>query len=119
MRGRIRSKELEREDGERARAEQQYRDLYDNSPDMYCSVDAGSGKITRCNQTLTDKTGFRMDEIVGRHVFELYHPDCLAAAKRAFHAFQEHGQVRDAELQLRRTDGGRIDVSLNVSAILV
>ena len=99
------------------KSEQQYRDLYDNSPDMYCSVDADSGKITRCNQTVADKTGFRKDEIVGRHLFEMYHPECLPEAKRAFHAFHQHGEVRNAELQLRRADGGRIDVSLNVSAI--
>ena len=98
-------------------SEARYADLYEHAPDMYASVEAATGKIIQCNQTLAQVTGYSKEEIIGRPVFELYHPDCLEEAKRAFQSFVTTGQVRDAELQLRCKDGRRLDVSLNVSAV--
>jgi signal transduction histidine kinase/ActR/RegA family two-component response regulator len=37
--------------------------------------------------------------------------------KRVFQSFMETGEVRNAELQLKRKDGTKIDVSLNISAV--
>ena len=104
-----------RKQGERAL--RMYRDLYDNAPDMFCSVDTASGRILQCNRALTEKTGFSKEEILGRHIFDLYHPDCLDDVKKARESFKRTGDERDLEFQLRRKDGGRIDVSLNVSAV--
>ena len=36
------------------------------------------------NHTLARATGYPREEILGRPVFDLYHPDCLGAARRAF-----------------------------------
>jgi PAS domain S-box-containing protein len=98
-------------------SEETYRDLYDNAPDMFCSVEAASGRIVQCNRALTEKTGYSRTEIIGRHIFEMYHPDCLEAVKRARESFQRTGEGRDLEFQLKCKDGSRIDVSLNVSAV--
>jgi PAS domain S-box-containing protein len=94
-----------------------YQDLYDNAPDMYVSVDAHTGNIYRCNQTLANATGYSKQEILERSVFDMYHPDSLQDAQAAFQHFVANGQVIDAELQLMRKDGNKIDVSLNVSAV--
>ena len=64
----------------------QYQDLYENAPDMFFSVDARSGEIVQCNQTLADVTGYRKDEIVGRRLLDLYHPDCHALQLRLHRA---------------------------------
>ncbi|MBK8129210.1 MAG: PAS domain-containing protein [bacterium] len=98
-------------------SEARYIDLYENAPDMYASVDAATGKIAQCNQTIVQMTGFAKAEIIGRHIFEMYHSDSLEEAKKAFHRFVTIGEVRDAELQLRCKDGRRLDVSLNVTAV--
>ncbi len=104
--------------GEALRAsEEMYRELYDNAPDMFCSVDAASGRVVQCNRALTEKTGYTKAEIIGRHIFDLYHPDCLEAVKKARQSFQRTGDERDLEFQLKCKDGTRIDVSLNVSAV--
>ncbi|MCH7703091.1 MAG: PAS domain-containing protein, partial [Planctomycetes bacterium] len=92
-------------------------DLYENSPDMYVSVDAGTARIQRCNQTLATALGYSQEDIVGRCVFDLYHPDSVEAATRSFDALVKTGEVGDAELQLKRRDGSPLDVSLNVSAV--
>lgn len=97
-------------------SEGRYADLYENAPDMYVSVDVSTATIIRCNQTLASKTGYSKDEIVGKPIFDMYHPDCMDDVKKAFRSFVETGEIKDAELQLKRKDGSRIDVSLNVTA---
>jgi two-component system cell cycle sensor histidine kinase/response regulator CckA len=98
-------------------SEVRYVDLYDNAPDMYISVDAGTGRILQCNQTLTTELGHTKAEIIGCEIFDLYHPDSVAEAKKTFSHFVETGEVHDKELQVKRKDGTVIDVSLNSSAV--
>ncbi len=100
-----------------AETQAQYQDLYDHAPDMFASVDAETAEVIQCNQTLADTLGYGKDEIIGRSVFDLYQADCLPGVRRALNAFFETGAVRDAELQLRKKDGSKIDVSLNVTAV--
>ncbi|MBU3931830.1 MAG: PAS domain S-box protein, partial [Proteobacteria bacterium] len=98
-------------------SEAKYYDLYENAPDMYFSVDVKTANITECNNTLVNTIGYAKEDIVGRSVFEIYHPDCSEDAKRAFQQFVATGEVRDAELTIMRKDGSIIVVSLNASAI--
>ncbi|MBF0189257.1 MAG: response regulator, partial [Magnetococcales bacterium] len=96
---------------------EQYRDLYDNAPDMYASVDAESATVKQCNLTLAKKLGYTKEEIVGRPIFDLYHRDCMADVKKAFQSFVTTGSVVNAELMLQRQNGQGIPVMLNVSAV--
>jgi PAS domain S-box-containing protein len=98
-------------------SEQRYRDLYENAPDMYASVDATGGQIIQCNETLLRVTGYSKDEVIGHPVFRLYHPDGIQAAQEAFRSFRLAGKVDNAELQLRRKDGSKVYVMLNASAV--
>jgi PAS domain S-box-containing protein len=98
-------------------SEARYADLYDNSPDMYVSVMADTALIRQCNQTVADKLGYTKEEIVGRPIFELYHPDCMDGVEAAFQLFVETGEVHNAELQLMRKDGSKVDVTLNVTSV--
>ncbi len=119
-----RTAELQIELTERKRAEEalrkseaKYMDLYENAPDMYASVNARTALIEQCNSTLSSTLGYSKEEIIGRPVFEIYHPDCLEEVQKAFKLFRDSGEVRDKELQLRRKDGSRLDVSLDVSSV--
>ncbi|MEW6744220.1 MAG: PAS domain S-box protein [Planctomycetota bacterium] len=105
------------ESAERRSAEEKYHDLYENAPDMFASVDAATTCVLCCNETVARTLGHAKAEIIGKPVFDLYHPDCKEAAKRTFQTFVSTGEVRNAELQLRRKDGSKLDVSLNVSAV--
>ncbi len=98
-------------------SEAKYQDLYDNAPDMFVSVDAKTAKIIECNQTLATALGYRKEEIIGRPIFYVYHPDCMEAVKKAFRSFVQTGEVHDAELELQRKDGSKLDVSLNATAV--
>lgn len=106
----IRTKEIEA-------SEKKYFDLYENAPDMYVSVDAETGLIERCNRTLSTVLGYPKEEIVGRSLFDLYHPDCRDEAICIYGDFAGTGEVRDRELILCRRDGTKLHVSLSVSAV--
>jgi len=98
-------------------AEAKYRDLYDNAPDMYVSVDARTQQILDCNQTTIDRLGYDRDELIGRSVLDLYHYDSRRSAREEFEEFRATGDCRGSELQLQHRNGDSIDVSLNASAI--
>jgi PAS domain S-box-containing protein len=100
-----------------AESEAKFRDLYDHAPDMFCSVDVADGRIVECNQTLVSKSGYSKEEIVGRPVFDLYHPECRDRARRALQSFRETGHLDELELELQTRDGQRLAVSVGVSAI--
>jgi diguanylate cyclase (GGDEF)-like protein/PAS domain S-box-containing protein len=94
-----------------------YQDLYDNAPDMFVSVDAKTTKIIECNNTVSLKTGYSKDEIIGLDVAEMYHPDCEEKRQEIIQQFLTTGEVYNAELILKRKDGKKIDVLLNASAV--
>ncbi len=101
----------------RLRAEDRFQDLYDSSPDMYVSVHPETSHVLACNATVVRTLGYERDVIVGRSVLELYDPSSLPDAKRAFEEFVQTGQVNNAELTLRRKDGGTIPVLLSVRSV--
>ncbi|NQT63945.1 MAG: PAS domain S-box protein [Candidatus Marinimicrobia bacterium] len=115
----LRKQNLQRSLAEEAlhKSEEQFRVLYHNSPDMYVSVLPSDGSIRQCNDTLLSKTGYSREEIIGSPIFKMYHDDSLTEAKKAFHQFVETGAIKDKELILKRKDGSKIDVSLNVDVI--
>ena len=98
-------------------SEARYRHLYEHAPDMFVSVDAKTTRIVQCNQTLTAALGYNKNEIIGQEIAFVYHPDCVDDRQKTFQEFVENGEVHNAELQLKRKDGSKIDVSLNVSSV--
>ncbi|MCA9944905.1 MAG: PAS domain S-box protein, partial [Anaerolineales bacterium] len=98
-------------------SEARYMDLYENAPDMYVSVSAATGNIIQANQTLAQISGYTKDELIGRPIFDMYHPDSLEGAQKAFQQFVTEGVVHNAELQLQRKDGSVLDASLNATAV--
>jgi PAS domain-containing protein len=71
--GRQRASSLERRREQQRRAseaalresESRYRDLYENSPDLYASVDVATETIADCNHTLAAELGYEKHELIG------------------------------------------------------
>ncbi|MBC8342506.1 MAG: PAS domain S-box protein [Bacteroidetes bacterium] len=98
-------------------SEAKYLDLYENAPDMYITVNAKTTLIDFCNKTLTKILGYSKKEIIGRPVFEIYHPDCLEEVKKNFRISVKKGELHYRELQLQRKNGSKLDVSQNASYV--
>jgi PAS domain S-box-containing protein len=99
------------------KSEEAYKDLYHNSPNMLGCIDVKSRRVLSCNKTFADKLGYsRPEDLIGRVVYDFYHPDCFDRHNKVFEKFLITGIIRNAEMQLRRRDGAVIDVLLNASA---
>ncbi|MBX3442909.1 MAG: PAS domain S-box protein [Planctomyces sp.] len=105
--------QLRTEVEERKRLEGQYRELYENSPACYLTVDPADGRIVMCNRTLTDALELPREAIVGRRLPELCDPGCGGAIREALDRLAANGSVHDVELTLLGGGGNRLDVLLD------
>ena len=116
------NKELDRRIKKRTdalnRAEKKFHDLYDYGPDMFLSVEPKNGNVIECNETLLSKLGYKRQEIIGKPVFKLYHPNSRDKAKLAWDLFVEEGQVKNVELTVITKNRKKIDVMLNANSVL-
>jgi PAS domain S-box-containing protein len=99
-------------------SEEQFRDLYEESPDAYLSCGT-DGIIRRANRRATELLGYRREELVGKHVSDLYAetPSGRATAMGVFQRFLKGEEIRDQELEVRRADGSSAWVNLSVRPI--
>lgn len=98
-------------------SERQYADLYENSPDMYHSVDK-RGIVVSCNDTECQLLGKQKHDIVGHRLLNLYpESDHERVARNLQRIFYFGHALRGVEEQILRADGTPIDVSLNTSLV--
>ena len=102
---------------EREEAEKKYRELYDSALDMFLSIDAKTGTIIDCNQTLLSITGYSREELIGHPQIVLYHADYIEIAQAEFQTLLARKEVHVVELQVLCKDGRKIDVSLTATAV--
>ncbi|MFQ5857549.1 MAG: EAL domain-containing protein [Anaerolineae bacterium] len=97
-------------------SEKQYRDLYEEAPIAYFSVDI-DGRITRVNPYTAQMSGYTRDDLVGRPVFDLY-ADTPSGKEKArnvvFRRFLAGKETRGEELEWRTADGRSVWINLTV-----
>jgi PAS domain S-box-containing protein len=93
------------------------KDLYDNAPCGYHSLDA-SGTFVDINQTELRWLGYSHNEVIGKLNFrDLLTQQGQTVFKNSFQEFKETGVVHDLEFDLIRKDGSTFPVILNSAAI--
>ena len=93
------------------------RDLYDNAPCGYHSIDA-AGLIVRINATELGWLGYARDEVVGRmRMTDLMAPQWHAQFPTKFALLKQQGRLNDLEYEMQRKDGTVFAVLVNVIAI--
>jgi PAS domain S-box-containing protein len=100
-------------------SEERYRDLYENAPVAYFSVSSDDGSVLMCNPEALRLLGYEKDAIKGMKVFDLYADTShgVPKAKKIFKSFQAGNSIRNKELQMKRSDGRPIWISLNVEPV--
>lgn len=94
-------------------SERRYRDLYEEAPNAYVSVDRDL-RLTSVNRQTTQLLGYPASELLGSNVLGHF-ADTSSGRGRAGQAFREGlagGEVSGLELEMRRRDGGRLWVNL-------
>lgn len=97
--------------------EQKFRDLFENAPIGYHSLDE-NGVIVEINSTELEWLGYPRDEVIGKKtIFELEASESVEKGKALFEELRKKGHVRHVELEMRRKDGTTFPVLINASAV--
>ncbi|MBI3395737.1 MAG: PAS domain S-box protein, partial [Spirochaetia bacterium] len=93
------------------------RDLYDNAPCGYHSVDA-DGWFLEINDTELRWLGYKREEVIGKlKISDLLTPKSLEVFATKFPELKKRGMVRDIEVELRKKNGSTLPAVLNSTAI--
>ncbi|HEU4582482.1 MAG TPA: ATP-binding protein, partial [Polyangiaceae bacterium] len=114
------AEELLEERQSRQRAEallQDELDGYEHAPALFCSLDAESLVVDKCNQTLASALGRSKASILGRSVLELYVPEQRASAERALREGTLETGVEHGDAQLLCATGGPLVVSTSATRV--
>ncbi len=63
------------------KSEERYRELFDNANDMVITIDL-KGNITSVNKMAEEITGYTVEDVIGKNVSCLLHPDHLKKARK-------------------------------------
>ena len=100
------------------KSEKKYIDLYDNSPDMFFSVDT-KGRVLSVNKTGAEQLGYTKDELVGDFVWPVVHQDDLGFVKQKIAEIVKKKLIK-SELEFRkvRKDGSELFVHERTQLLL-
>jgi PAS domain S-box-containing protein len=93
---------------------EKYRNLYDNSPDLYRTINL-DGIILDRNTTYASRLGYTKDEVIGRTIFEHVTQDSLETLQDAHHTWKKTGIVTSAEIWLKRKNNSAFPVLLSAA----
>lgn len=85
-------------------AEEQYRYLYDNDPDLLGTIST-EGILLNCNKTYAAVLGSTKEELIGKPVFDYVADRSIEDAMTSFSSFLANGKIRDNEIWIKRRDG--------------
>ena len=95
-----------------------YKDIFVEAPFACFSIGI-DGRIRAANKQALALVGYRLSEVLGRPVFDLYAdtPAGKPKAEEQFRQFRLGSEVRATELQMRRSDGTSVWIGLSVKPI--
>ncbi|MBI5146986.1 MAG: PAS domain S-box protein [Thaumarchaeota archaeon] len=93
-----------------------YRHLYENSPDMYRTINR-EGVIILCNKSYADKLGYTIGEVVGASILEHTAQQSMEDMQKTYKTWVATGEISNVKIWLKRKDGGEFPVLLNVNSL--
>jgi PAS domain S-box-containing protein len=108
--------ERKKAEEELQKSEARYRDLYDNAPDMYHTIDE-NGVILNCNETEAKMLGYKKEEIIGRPVTDFFTEESKRLYEISFPQLREKKTLFNLEREFVRKDGTTFPASLNVFSV--
>jgi PAS domain S-box-containing protein len=97
-------------------SESKYRNLYENSLEMYRTVNK-EGIIIACNKAYAKHLGYSKDEIIGKSIFDHVDEKHAQLLESTFNEWKKRGIVESRELFLKRKDGTTFPVLMSVSSL--
>lgn len=103
-------RQMKRKELELMDSEYKYRTLFENIQDVFYRTDI-SGIVTDITPSIFRFSGYTIEEIIGRPAAEFYVD--LNQREHVRTIVEQHGEVFDFEILLRRKDGTTVPASLN------
>jgi PAS domain S-box-containing protein len=91
-----------------------FKELYNNSPDLYRTVDT-DGKIILCNRAYAENLGHTIDEVLGCSIFDHVADKSLQDLQNIFQSWLNTGKVSNHQIWLKRKDGTSFPCLLSVN----
>jgi PAS domain S-box-containing protein/putative nucleotidyltransferase with HDIG domain len=91
-------------------SEMQYRRLFEAAKDGILILDADSGKIIDANPYILNLLSYRLDECLGKMLWEIGLFKDIESSMEAFQELQAKGYIRYDDLPLETKDGRRIEL---------
>lgn len=104
--------ERKRQEQELRQSEDRFRTLYNNAPLPFQTLDK-KGNFVEVNQTWLDILGYSREEVIGRNFSEFLTSGWDVRFRKTFPKLKAWGEVRGAEYEMAKKDGGRILVSFH------
>ncbi len=93
-----------------------YRDLYDESPLLFRTIDQ-DGVILDCNNAYSAALGYSKEEVIGSSIFDHIADNDLAAMRESFQTWRKDGKVKNREVWLKRKDGTIFPALINATSL--
>jgi len=98
-------------------SERKFKTFYEKDPVLHFSVDPHTTLIIECNEKAVEKLGYSSkDELIGRHMYELYEDESQLQALKLNKIFQQSGELNNIEQMLVTRDGDKLPVIINSTA---
>jgi len=96
-------------------SEKKYRDLYNNAPDMYHTLNKDK-IIIDCNETEAEMLGYRKEEIIGRPVTDFLTEESRLLTEQYFSELKKDTVLKNMKRTFVRKDGTTFPAIINVYA---
>ncbi|MGQ0638149.1 MAG: ATP-binding protein, partial [Nitrososphaerota archaeon] len=100
----------------RLKTELKYRNLYDNSPELYRSANA-DGVIIDCNRSYAEHLGYTREEIIGKSVYDNIAENSLNDFRGLVEKWKKEGRVTNEEIWFKRKNGNTFPVLLSSTGL--
>tara|TARA_B100000809_G_scaffold57505_1_gene53621 strand:+ start:12914 stop:16087 length:3174 start_codon:yes stop_codon:yes gene_type:complete len=108
--------ELKEAENQLIESEERYKDILENATDLIQSLDK-YGNIIYVNEAWKKTLGYNSEEIIGKNIFEIIHPDCINKCKIFFNTINNSltNKSHVELIEFKTKKGKKIIVEGNVS----
>lgn len=97
-------------------AEKKYKNLYDDSPELYRTIDT-NGIILDVNNSYAKALGYSKEEVIGKSIFDHTQEEKISPLKNSFDIWKKSGVVTDKEIRMKRKNGTSLPALLSANTM--
>jgi len=102
--------EAQRDENDDQRNQEMYKELYENAPLPYQSLNH-DGSFRDVNLAWLRVLGYTRDEVIGKNFSDFLHPESKKLFEKRFPVFKKRGYVHDVRFKIRHKNGHFLDIS--------